>query len=195
MAGWNHTCGLTASGRLHCWGLNASGQLGDGSQVDRLTPTQVSGTFQALATGAEHTCGISENALLCWGDNAAGQLGIGSAAGHHPFPQPVRGLPSPPRALAAGAVHTCALLAGGVAYCWGQNLHGQLGDGTTENSPIPVQVSGAERFVSLHAGGAVTCGFTGDGREYCWGMNQGGQLGDGTRTNRPYPVRVGGGTP
>jgi serine/threonine protein kinase/alpha-tubulin suppressor-like RCC1 family protein len=195
VAGWNHTCGLTVRGRLRCWGLNASGQLGDGSQVDRLTPTQVSGTFQALATGAEHTCGISENALLCWGDNAAGQLGIGSAAGHHPFPQPVRGLPSPPSALAAGAVHTCALLAGGVAYCWGQNLHGQLGDGTTENSPIPVQVSGAERFVSLHAGGAVTCGFTGDGREYCWGMNQGGQLGDGTRTNRPYPVRVGGGTP
>jgi hypothetical protein len=195
VAGWNHTCGLTTRGRALCWGLNGDGQLGEGSQVDRLTPTQVSGTFQALATGAEHTCGISQGALLCWGDNGAGQLGTGSAAGQHPFPQPVRGLPSPPRAIAAGAVHTCALLAGGVAYCWGQNLHGQLGDGSTGNSALPVQVSGEQRFVSLHAGGAVTCGLTGSGQEYCWGMNQGGQLGDGTRTNRPYPVRVGGGLP
>ena len=193
-AGWNHTCALTSSGRAYCWGLNGDGQLGDGSRVDRLVPTRVPGTFNALAAGAGHTCGISGNTLLCWGDNGSGQLGDGSTAGRL-APAPVLGLPSPPSALVAGAVHTCALLTDGAAYCWGQNLHGQLGNGSTENSPLPEPVAGGLRFVTLYAGGGVTCGFLRDGSEYCWGMNQGGQLGDGTRTNRSSPVRVGGELP
>jgi len=189
-AGWNHTCGLTSGGQGFCWGLNGDGQLGDGSRVDRLTPTRIPGTFQSLAAGASHTCGIGETGVLCWGDNSFGQLGTGGTSPNQPTPVPVTGLPSPPTALVTGAVHTCALVAGGSAYCWGQNLHGQLGDGTTENSPRPVPVTGNLRFVALFAGGGVTCGFTPDNAEYCWGMNQGGQLGDGTRTNRSSPTRV-----
>jgi hypothetical protein len=192
IAGWNHTCAITAGGLAYCWGLNGDGQLGDGTRVDRLAPVRVSGVFQALAAGAGHTCGISGDAVLCWGDNNSGQLGDGGGASGQSTPVPVLGLPSPPSALAAGAVHTCALLTDGSTYCWGQNLHGQLGNGTTENSALPVAVSGGLRFVAIYAGGGVTCGFLGDGSEYCWGMNQGGQLGDGTRTIRSSPVRVGG---
>jgi alpha-tubulin suppressor-like RCC1 family protein len=97
--------------------------------------------------------------------------------------------------LAAGANHTCAILSDRTAYCWGQNLHGQLGNGTTQNQNTPVAVGGGIEFLSLHAGGAVTCAFSRDGAEYCWGLNSDGQLGDGSQTSRSSPVRVGGSRP
>jgi hypothetical protein len=192
-AGWNHTCGLTAEGRVYCWGLNGDGQLGDGTRVDRLIPIRLPISFTSLAAGAAHTCGISRERVLCWGDNSAGQLGNGGTPEDETSPSAVMQLPSsPPTMLAVGAVHSCVLLTDGTAYCWGQNLHGQLGNGTTENSPVPVAVAGGLHFNRLYAGGGVTCGFTPDGSQYCWGMNQGGQLGDGTRTNRSTPVLIGG---
>jgi len=190
VAGWEHTCGLSAGGELACWGGNGGGQLGDGSQLDRLTPAPVTGSFGSVVAGSRHTCGISGERVLCWGDNSFGQLGDGSTQSRT-RPTAVEGLPAPPMRLAAGAVHTCALLAGGAAYCWGQNVHGQLGDGTNGNRAIPSQVAGELTFVSLFAGGALTCGFTTDASQYCWGLNQTGQLGDGTRDNRASPVRVG----
>jgi serine/threonine protein kinase len=193
IAGWNHTCGL-AFGATYCWGSNSAGQVGDGSQVDRLAPTRVAGSFQNLSAGARHTCGISGSEVLCWGDNDFGQLGDGTTEDRS-SPVSVSNLPGTPVALAAGAVHTCAVLNDRSAYCWGQNLHGQLGDGTTTNRSSPVAVSSGVGFVALFAGGGVTCGFARDGSEHCWGLNQFGQLGDGTRTNRSSPVRVGGNLP
>lgn len=190
-AGWSHTCGLTSSGNTFCWGNNNQGQLGDGSTLDRLQPQLVREAVGSLVAGSAHTCGISDGTVLCWGANAAGQLGDGSGSDQR-SPVAVAGLPGPARALAAGAVHTCALTTDGRAFCWGQNRFGQLGDGTTQDSPQPVEVSGGLRFRDIHAGGASTCGFTQDGAQYCWGLNQSGQLGDGTRTSRSTPGRVGG---
>jgi alpha-tubulin suppressor-like RCC1 family protein len=187
VAGWNHTCGLTANGNAFCWGLNGDGQLGDGSRLDRLVPTLVRGAIESLAAGSAHTCGISEGQVLCWGDNRFGQLGDGSNDGRAQ-PTAVVGLPSPPTQVTAGAVHTCALVGGGAAYCWGQNLQGQLGDGTTSNRNTAVAVSGGHRFRSIHSGGAMTCGVTMDGAQLCWGLNQSGQLGDGTRQSRSTPT-------
>ncbi len=194
VAGWNHTCGLASGGRVFCWGANGDGQLGDESRVDRLVPTGVGGSFQALAAGAGHTCGLSGGEVLCWGDNAFGQLGDGTTE-DRPAPVTVPDLPGTVMSIAAGAVHTCALLTDRRLFCWGQNLHGQLGDGTTLNRTSPVPVAGDISFVAVFAGGGVTCGFARDGAEYCWGLNSNGQLGDGTRTNRSSPVRVGGGSP
>jgi hypothetical protein len=190
VAGWNHTCGLTAGGQAFCWGSNTRGQVGDGSRVDRLVPTRVQGSFQSLAAGANHTCGISGGEILCWGDNSFGQLGDGTNE-NRTSPVRVQGLPGAPLALASGAVHTCALLSDRSAWCWGQNLHGQLGDGTNTHRNTPATVEGALNFLAVFAGGAATCGFTRDGDEFCWGLNQSGQLGDGTRTNRSVPTRVG----
>jgi alpha-tubulin suppressor-like RCC1 family protein len=191
VAGWNHTCGLSGNGNAFCWGLNSDGQLGDGSQLDQLTPTLVRASIQSsLAAGAAHTCGIGAGQVLCWGDNRFGQLGDGTTQGRGQ-PRPVEGLPGPATQLAAGAVHTCALSGGGFAYCWGQNLHGQLGDGSLQNSTRAVPVAGDIRFRSIHAGGALTCGFSTDGTQYCWGLNQSGQLGDGTRQSRSTPTPVG----
>lgn len=191
VAGWHHACGLTAAGNAYCWGRNDHGQLGNGTRVDRGEPAEVPGTFQSLVAGSAHTCGIRGSAVLCWGDNSSGQLGDGSTQSRA-FPAPVEGLPAPPTHLAAGAVSTCALLTTGRVFCWGQNVHGELGDGTRENRSTPVPVAGDLAFRSIYAGGALTCGFTNDGTQYCWGLNQSGQLGDGTRESRAVPTRVGG---
>lgn len=192
VAGWNHTCGVSVGDEVFCWGRNSDGQLGDGSREDRTTPTETEGgrTYQTLEAGSAHTCGISGDRAFCWGDNRFGQLGDGSDS-DRTAPVLVRGLPGTPVGIAAGAVHTCALTDEGIAYCWGQNLHGQLGDGSTESRGTPAAVAGGLRFRALHAGGALTCGFTTGGGQYCWGLNRSGQLGDGTRDNRLVPTRVG----
>lgn len=188
-AGWEHTCGLTASGNAFCWGLNSKGQLGDGGRLDRLEPTLVGGAVETIVGGSEHTCGISQGSVLCWGGNASGQLGDGSGE-DRTSPVEVQGLPGRPIRLAAGGVHTCALIVGGEAWCWGQNLSGQLGDGTTQSRNAPVAVAGGLTFSEIYAGGAQTCGRTTGGEEYCWGLNAAGQLGDGSRSNRNVPTRV-----
>lgn len=188
-AGWNHTCGITENGNAFCWGQNNLGQLGDGSQVDRLIPTLVRGSVETLAAGSSHTCGISEGRVLCWGENRFGQLGDGTTT-DRAQPAPVSGLPGRPTHLAAGAVHSCALVEGGRAFCWGQNLFGQLGDGSTDARNRAVVVSGGLTFSNIRAGGAQTCGTTTAGAEYCWGQNLHGQLGDGSRLNRSVPTRV-----
>ncbi len=193
-AGWDHTCGLLARGAVRCWGLNADGQLGDGTRIDRGTPVAVLGLppVAALAAGRAHTCGLtSDGRIYCWGDDDRGQLGDGGTAGQ-PAPTRVRGLPEPVTAVTAGAQHTCALGTSGRAFCWGQNVHGQLGDGTFIDRSEPVAVAGDLRFETLHAGGAVTCGRAVDGELFCWGFDEQGQLGDAGHTDHPEPLRVGG---
>jgi alpha-tubulin suppressor-like RCC1 family protein len=189
VAGWNHTCGLTENGNAFCWGLNSDGQLGDGSALDRLLPTLVRGAMESLAAGSAHTCGISAGDVFCWGQNLSGQLGDGTTESRRQ-PTQVQGLPAPATQIAAGAVHSCALLGDGRAFCWGQNLHGQLGDGTTQNRSSATAVAGTVRFRSISAGGALTCGTATTGGQYCWGLNQAGQLGDGSRQNRSTPTAV-----
>jgi alpha-tubulin suppressor-like RCC1 family protein len=190
-AGWHHTCGLSANGDVLCWGLNSDGQLGDGSRLDRLVPTRVSGPYRSVTAGNAHTCAADGEEVVCWGDNGFGQLGDGTRD-DHARPVSVVNLPAAPISVAAGAVHTCALVEGGAAYCWGQNLYGQLGDGTTEHRALPTEVAGGMVFTRLFAGGAVTCGVSAEQVQYCWGLNQNGQLGDGTRVNRSRPTRAGG---
>jgi hypothetical protein len=189
-SGWNHTCAMTAAGAVYCWGLNREGQVGDGTRLDRLSPQRVATSAEALSAGSSHTCALSSGTVLCWGDNRFGQLGDGTTESRS-GPTPVSGLPGRATALVSGAAHTCALIADGTAHCWGQNLHGQLGNGSTANATTPMAVAGGLSFTRLSAGGAVTCGVSTAGAEYCWGLNQSGQLGEGSRTDRAAPARVG----
>ncbi|MBC7227797.1 MAG: chromosome condensation regulator RCC1 [Thermoflexales bacterium] len=192
-AGGAHTCALTRSGAVRCWGWNWYGQLGDGTKTDRPMPVGVVGLGRdvvAIAAGEAHTCALTRSgAVWCWGSNGGGELGDGTTT-DRPTPVRVVGLGSDVVAIAAGWAHTCALTAGGEVRCWGANV-GQLGDGTTTDRPTPVGVMGLEKGVAaVAAGGLHTCALSTDGGVRCWGQNQYGQLGDGTTTDRLTPVDV-----
>src|SRR6266581_3029953 len=95
--------------------------------------------------------------------------------------------------VSAGGGHTCGLITAGVAYCWGNNGSGGLGDGTTTDRMSPVAVLGGLSFAAVRAGGSDSCGVRTGGAAYCWGLNSYGQLGDGTMTSQVSPVAVTGG--
>ncbi len=190
-----HTCALVSGGEARCWGANGSGQLGDGTQyTNRLTPVPVSGLSgaTAIAAGEAHTCAlVAGGEARCWGNNFYGQLGDGTQDTDRLTPVPVSGL-SGATAIAAGAIHTCALVAGGEARCWGANHYGHLGDGTTTRRTTPVPVSGLSGATAIAAGTYHTCALVASGEARCWGGNFNGQLGDGTNTDRLTPVPVSG---
>jgi len=156
-----------------------------------------------LTTGADHACALSAaGAAYCWGRNDIGQLGNGSSSG----PDVCAGSPCSvtPVAVAGGLIfiavagdmtsHTCGLTSAGAAYCWGWNSSGQLGNGSTATSAVPVAVFGSLRFSLVTTGTfGHTCGLTAVGAAYCWGSNYFGQLGNGSNTNSATPVVVSGG--
>jgi uncharacterized repeat protein (TIGR01451 family) len=195
-AGGSHTCALTSAGREICWGDNSSGQLGDGTTINRITPTEVSsllGSVVATVAGAEHTCALTaSNGVKCWGGNRHGQLGNDFLA-YRVAPVDVAGLVSGVTRLTAGRLHTCAATSLDGAKCWGWNNEGQLGDGTTTSRLTPVGIVGLTGGVAAFAAGSShTCALATSGAVKCWGANGAGQLGDGTTTSRLIPVSVSG---
>jgi alpha-tubulin suppressor-like RCC1 family protein len=191
----NHTCALTIQGGVRCWGDNTTGQLGDGTTLTaRSTPVEVIGlgsAVSAVAAGTYHTCARTiAGGVKCWGHNANGQLGDGTTT-QHPTPVDVIGLSSGVEALGAGYHSTCVLLTGGGVQCWGGNVLGQLGDGTTTDRLTPVDVIGLSSGVrSIAVGLQHVCVLMDAGGVKCWGSNFAGQLGDGTTTDRFTPVNV-----
>jgi alpha-tubulin suppressor-like RCC1 family protein len=95
--------------------------------------------------------------------------------------------------ISVGYAHVCGLTAAGVAYCWGNNQRGGLGDGTTTTRSVPTLVAGGLTFASISVGGYNTCGLTTAGVAYCWGWNFSGELGTGNKIDSPVPVAVTGG--
>ncbi|MDQ6827590.1 MAG: Ig-like domain-containing protein [Gemmatimonadota bacterium] len=207
--GASHTCGFGASATsgnaLFCWGANGSGQLGDGTLVDRNVPIRVSGAVvfnptlhDNLAAGGLHTCAVDGgNRLWCWGDNSRNQLGIG------PFAVTGTKVTVPTatdliggKILRLGAMHSCSADVNGNAICWGDNTFGQLGSnpgtlssGTTHNLVIGgAFVQDADTGPSANHGCFVK---PSTAVMSCWGANAGGQLGDGTRVSRFLPAAVG----
>jgi len=192
--GGNHTCALTSSGGVKCWGAGKFNQRGDGVTTDRGTPVDVVGLgsgIAAIAAGENHTCALtSGGGIKCWGQNLYGQLGNGIVIGYS-APVDVVGLGSGVVAVAAGRRHTCALTSGGAVKCWGYNGSGELGDGTTTSSSTPVDVSGlGSGVVAITVGEDHSCALTSGGGVKCWGDNLYGQLGDGTTNDRHTPVDV-----
>jgi alpha-tubulin suppressor-like RCC1 family protein len=197
--GQQHSCVLKQSGSVRCWGANYSGQLGDGTDIDRWTSVAVGNLGSGvvgLTAGESHTCALFNNGdAKCWGANYSGELGDGTFNTHY-VPVPVTGLPGAATVLEAGHFHTCAVLGGGAVYCWGDNWNGQIGDGSTTEQPSPVAVPSLQSGVTdLFAGGKFTCGRMGDASVMCWGAGGNGQLGDGALPWEPTPIGVIGLTP
>jgi alpha-tubulin suppressor-like RCC1 family protein len=194
-AGGRHTCALLNDGTVRCWGVNDFAQMGNGSILTPpfVFPTQVTGITTAISVsaGENHTCAVlSDGTIACWGDNSSGQLGDGT---RNPtlFPVMVSGITGATPAttatdVSAGGSHTCALLADGSVFCWGDNTFGQLGNGSsfTDHPPspgfsdIPIQanLTGATA-ISLAAGADHTCAVITGGTVRCWGDDTFGQIG------------------
>lgn len=210
--GGNHAC-AAVNGAAYCWGFNSFGQLGDNSMANEQVPVPVQGLTSgvtAVAAGWFHSCAVVNGAAYCWGDNESAQLGNGTCGPGRlmsTVPESVQGLTSGVAAIAAGYLHTCAV-ANGAIYCWGNNVHGQLGYGPggqgNANCPppgggegqycglYPVQVQGLPSGVeSITAGIDHTCAVA-NGAAYCWGADDSGQLGDGNVTYGSFyqPVAV-----
>jgi alpha-tubulin suppressor-like RCC1 family protein len=182
-AGEDHTCGVTADNFAYCWGRNEEGQLGDGSTTIRRTPVAVAGglRFRRVSAGFSSTCGVTTaNRAYCWGANFRGELGDGSTTGRL-TPVPVAG-GRRFRQVDIKFEHACGVsYPDDLGYCWGDNSHGELGDGTTNNHLTPVAVLRALRFREVSSGFNHTCGLTADSFLFCWGYNRSGQVGDGSK--------------
>ncbi len=181
-AGAAHTCGVTQSGDVYCWGANDRGQLGDGTTLTRAAPVRLGGdgAYRAVGGGAHHSCALDVvGQVRCWGDNSRGQLGDGTRQGRA-MPVDVL-LPAGARAtaLAVGAQHSCALLTDTRVTCWGDNNRGQLGAGSSAGASQPARVPGV-RAVAIAAGATHTCALLVAGGVRCWGEDDAGQLGEGT---------------
>ena len=117
----SHSCALTSGGGVKCWGLNSTGQLGDNSTIQRLTPVDVSGLATgvvAISTGQAHTCALTTiGAVKCWGSNSAGQLGD-STTTQRLTPVDVSGLGGGVAAISAHGNHTCAVTTAVAMKCW-----------------------------------------------------------------------------
>ncbi|MBK7021936.1 MAG: hypothetical protein IPH38_20760 [Candidatus Microthrix sp.] len=136
-----------------------------------------------------HLRGLTDQSVRCWGSNAWGALGNGSSATDSKVPVMVSGI-STATAISSGFAHTCATLTSGGVRCWGQNIDGQLGDGTTTDSTTPVAVSNITNATSVSGGYQHSCVRLADGGASCWGYNYAGLLGDGTTTDSTTPVTV-----
>jgi cysteine-rich repeat protein len=195
-AGGAHTCVILSSGAVMCWGYNSDGQLGDGSSVtysvSAVAVTGLPAAATQISCGRYNVCALlSTGAVMCWGKGEEGELGNGGFVDSS-VPVTVSGYGSGGVQLSLGDFnHMCLLDSSGRAKCWGENLQGQLGNGTTVNSAVPVDVTSLTSGVSMvAAGGYHSCALTSTGGLKCWGDNADGQLGDGSTTDRLTPVDV-----
>lgn len=225
-AGTAYTCGLATSGAAWCWGTSTALGIGPFEAYPHV-PTPLAGSllFRDLSVTGGSTfdffdvsCGLALDGLgYCWGANFGGELGDGSSSPWSLSPSPLAGglrftsirastrritatIPPPgePQSIDTSIGHGCGVAEDGRGYCWGSNEQGELGNGSTEPSRVPVPISSAERFQTIEVQAtrnsySYSCGLTLDGAVLCWGANLGQVLGDGTSASSPTPVPLVGG--
>ncbi len=191
-------CAVMTNGSLQCWGANDRAQLGNGTIATTPVPTTVSGLdgsgakVLAAATAEDHSCALlSDGAVSCFGDNLYGELGNGEIESPRATPVPCV-FSRPAARLACGIWFTCAALDDGSVECLGRGDGGQLGNGASTMSLVPVKVA-LPAGTSLGAIAAKynhVCGLSQQGQLWCWGANASGQLGNGSTDDSNVPVPV-----
>jgi alpha-tubulin suppressor-like RCC1 family protein len=151
--------------------------------------------WATLIAGSYHTCGVkTDGTAWCWGDNGDGELGDGTTTSSA-VPVQVAGGSADWATLTAGSHHTCGVKTDHTAWCWGDSGYGQLGNGTTTYSTVPVQVAGGSAdWATLTTGEDHTCGLKTNGTAWCWGNNKIRGLGSGTWNSSAVPVQAAGGS-
>jgi len=202
--GNEHTCARAWSGgirKLWCWGHNQYGQLGDGTVTSKSGPVLVTGLLAGLdiqdfSVGAYGTCAIAGSRTFCWGWNPDGQVGDGTTTDRASPTKITGGTLGTQNVIdvATDNYHTCVVTSNAdvtvqKAYCWGRNSYGQLGNGTTTNSLVPVQLSGSG-ITDVDIGSLHTCVLTYNAKLWCTGYNGEGALGQGDTTNRSTVAQV-----
>ncbi len=194
--GGHHTCGVSTSGVLRCWGWNDNGQLGYASGVHEmvekpvnLSNVDVGGEVKQVSTGSTHTCALLTNGhVRCWGNHLNGRLGyVGQSedVGDNETPASKGDVDVGGTVIqiTAGQSHTCALLDTGNVRCWGEGLEGKLGYNATydvgyDQTPASMgDVNVGGTVVQIAAGSFHTCALLNSGDVRCWGKGQSGQLG------------------
>jgi alpha-tubulin suppressor-like RCC1 family protein len=182
--GLGHTCAVTSSGALYCWGNNSSGELGVGNRTSTSTARLVPGItgVTAVCAGIVHTCALAGGRTYCWGQ-------IPTGAADPTVPTLVAGADGLVE-LECGDEYACGRRASGELYCWGSNVRGALGTGDVMSRSAPTLVAGFSASALATGAGGHTCALRADGTAACWGLNDQGQLGDGTFVDRLTPTAV-----
>lgn len=171
-----HACAIRQDGTLWCWGGNGSGQLGDGTTIDKISPTRVpvDGRWKSVDSSGFHTCAVREEGTLwCWGRNWSFELGDGTNLDRR---SPIQvGTSADWVEVSTGGYgegtsgFTCAVNESGALWCWGDNRKSQLGSGRGYAQKSPVQVNPSTIWRSVEVGGAHGCAIAQDGSTWCWG--------------------------
>jgi alpha-tubulin suppressor-like RCC1 family protein len=190
--GRDHAMSRTADGTVYTWGSNAYGQLGNGTDTSRTTPSAVPAIAHVvdIMAGRDHSLAVTANgAVWAWGRNGSGQVGNGNGAKQ---PSPVRVktrvgasavVLSSIVSVGAGADHSLALAADGTLYGWGANSWGQVGDGTTTTRWLAVKIAVPEAVAAMAGGRQSSVALIDTGAVYTWGDGRDGQLGDGSTSS------------
>jgi alpha-tubulin suppressor-like RCC1 family protein len=200
--GDHHACALKTDTSVACWGTWFA--FSGANQIIQSTPLSVKDASGAamlgaisVSSGADHACALKEDGnVFCWGSNTSGQLGDAATANHFVANPVLLTNIGPPvtatfsTAITTGYVHSCALKVNGDVACWGGGGYGQLGNGFTGNSSLPVTVPLPSAAVSVSAGYAHTCALLVNGDVACWGLNEDGQIGNGSNVDSLLPVVV-----
>jgi alpha-tubulin suppressor-like RCC1 family protein len=188
----DHMCAVTTEGAVLCSGDDANGALGTGNSSSTVVPvaSQIAGGAISISASVGITCALNmDSGPFCWGFGGRGELGTGNRMASS-SPVPVSGLSSDVKCVVAGLGHACAVNNAGGVLCWGNNAHGELGDGTTKEQLAPIPVPGLSSGTAGVATGTGTCAVTAAGAVLCWGGNTYGEVGDGTTTERHTPMPV-----